>query len=134
MTDAYTAIGSAFYAYVGTAINVPLYQNLAPQGGTPPYCVYQIQTALDDYVFGGRDDSIVDADVVVRVVSNRYWPGEAMLVYGGSVHPKVQNAPLVVSGHTLLRCERMSNIGPYQDSDRYWHAGGLYRISVQGTA
>jgi hypothetical protein len=133
MADAYSAIGSALNSYVGTAIGVSLYMNRAPQGGTPPYAVWQYQAAIDDYVFGDGDDSIVDADVVVRVVSNRHWPGEALLTYGGSVHPRIQNAPLSVSGYRVLRVERLSAIPPYQDSQQYWHVGGLYRISVQGT-
>ena len=93
-----------------------------------------MQSAIDDYAFARQDSDIVEADYVFRVVSNRHWPSEAMLLYGGSVHPRVQSAPLTVAGHALLRVERLSAIPPYQDSQMYWHAGGLYRISVQGTA
>lgn len=134
MADPYTALGSAIASTIGTAIGVPLYMNVAPQGGTPPYCVYQFQAATDDYVFGNGADSITAADVSFRVISNRVWPGEALLIYGGSVHPRVQRASLSVAGHKLLRCERTGQIPPYRDADGYWHVGGLYRVAVQGTA
>ena len=134
MANEFSAIGSAIYARIGTAVSVSVYQNQAPQGGTPPYCIYQQQAATEEYVFGNGSNSMVDADYVVKVVSNRHWPTEAMQIYDGSVHPRIQAAPLSVAGHALMFCVRVRLIPPYQDSDMFWHVGGMYRITVQGTA
>lgn len=130
MTDTYTALGSALFSYLDNAATVNVYQDRGPQGGTPPYCVYQRQAATDEYVFGDTN-GIVNADYVVRIVSNRTWAGEAELVYA-HVHAALQHGTVSVSGHTRLRCERMSSI-KYLDSENYWHVGGLYRVAVDPT-
>jgi hypothetical protein len=134
MANDFTAIGSAVYSRLGSVGTVSVYQDLAPQGAAVPYCVFQRQTATDDYVFGPGQGTaaIVEAIYTVRVVSNRYNAAEAQIVYGGNTHPAMQDAPLSVTGYTVLRCRRESII-QYQDNDKYWHVGGLYRLEVQPT-
>ena len=79
----------------------------------------------DEYTFtsGG-----VGADYMVKVISNRQWPGEAYAAYG-SVHAVLQGKQLSMTGYTALRCERRTTI-EYQDNDRFWHVGGIYRIEA----
>lgn len=134
MSSGFMTLGSAIHARMSGHVGVAVYQNRAPQGGTPEYCILQQQSATEDYWFGNGIDSIVDADYVIKVVSNDYWPAQAMLIYDGSVHPRIQFAPLTVAGHVQLFCERIRTIPSYQDSDFFWHVGGLYRVTVQGTA
>ena len=133
MPNHFTALGSAIAARLGTAGTVSVHQSLAPQGAVVPYAVFALQTETDDYTFGpsaGTANNIVEAIYTVQVVSNRYGPQEAQIIYGGNTHPAMQDAPLSVSGYTVLRCRRENSI-QYQDSDKYWHVGGLYRVTVQ---
>lgn len=133
MSSSYLAMGSALYSRLASQGTVPVYQNLAPQGGTPPYCVFQLQSGVDEYAFADASKGIVEAIYAVRVVSNRTWPGESQVIYDGNIHGALQGAALSVGGHNLLRCERASLIPSYQDADKYWHTGGLYRVWVQPT-
>lgn len=126
MANDFTAFASAVYtALGGTAANPPAYYAIAPQGSTPPYTVFQRMSASDEYTF---DSSGVGADYMVKVISNRQWPGEAYNTYG-TVHTAIQNAALSISGYTALRCERRTTI-EFQDNDKFWHVGGIYRIEA----
>lgn len=124
MSNDFSAMGSAIYAALGgTAATPRAYYALAPQGATPPYTIYQRMAASDEYTF---DSGGVGADYMVKVISNRQWPGEAYAAYG-TVHSTLQNAALTATGFTSLRCERRTTI-EFQDDDKYWNVGGVYRI------
>lgn len=124
MANDFTAFASAVYgALGGTAATPAAYYALAPQGSTPPYTVFQRMAASDEYTF---DSAGVGADYLVKVISNRQWPGEAMAAYG-TVHAALQGAGLTIDGFTSLRCERRTTI-EYQDNDHFWHIGGIYRV------
>jgi len=129
MANDLTAFGSAIYtALGGTAANPPIYYALAPQGGTPPYIIVQRMSGEDEYTFSS---SGVNAEYMVKAVSNRIWPTEAWNAYG-SVHTTFQNAALSMTGFTLLRCERSRTI-EYQDPGKFWHVGGIYRVEAWRT-
>jgi hypothetical protein len=133
--DTYSIIGSAVASYLGSAMgtamgtvvgSVPVYQDLAPQGDTPPYVVFSLQAGPDVYVWDGEE---TQAEYFVRAVSNRENSAEATRVYS-VVHAKLQDASLTMpTGVTLLRCRRAALV-KYQDPKRFWHVGGLYRIDV----
>lgn len=126
MANDFSAFASAVYSALGgTAATPRAYYAHAPQGSTPPYTVFQRMTATDEYTF---DSNGIGADYVVKVISNRQWPGEAYAAYG-SVHAAIQAEHLTMSGFTALRCERRSTV-EYMDNDRYWHVGGIYRIEA----
>lgn len=129
MANDFSAFASAVYSALGgTAATPAAYYALAPQGSTPPYCVFQRMTGSDEYTF---DDGGVNADYLVKIVSNRQWPGEAYAAYG-TVHSAMQGKQLTISGFTALRCERRTTV-EYQDNDRFWHVGGIYRIEAWET-
>jgi hypothetical protein len=44
----------------------------------------------------------------------------------------MQDAPLSVSGHSLLRCRRINRVR-YRDEDGFMHVGGIYRLEIQET-
>jgi hypothetical protein len=123
------ALGSALYSRLATPLGSAFYDGLAPQGGTPPYTLWQVLTTSDDYTFG--DDTTEQLDVQLRTVSNRRWPGEARRIYG-TVHANMQDAPLSVTGFTVLRVRRIDKF-QYQDPDTFWHVGGVYRVALQKT-
>jgi hypothetical protein len=125
MANDFAALGSALYARLGTAGTVGVYYALAPQGGTPPYCIIQRQAGVDEYTF---TDGGVSTDYVVKIVSNRQWPNEAYQVYT-HIHDALQDAPLTVTGFQLLRCRRRSTI-EYREPEGFWHVGGIYRIDL----
>lgn len=127
MANDFTAFSSAVYSALGgTASNPAAYYALAPQGSTPPYTIFQRMSASNEYTFTGAG---VGADYMVKVISNRQWPGQAQEAYG-SVHSTIQNKALNLgTAFTALRCERRTTI-EYMDNDRYWHVGGIYRIEA----
>lgn len=124
----FAALGSALFTRLNAQGTVGVFYALAPQGGTPPYCIIQRQAAVDEYTFTSSE---VSSDYVVKIVSNRNWPGEAYQVYM-HIHNALQDAPLSVAGFSLLRCRRRSTI-EYRDPEGYWHVGGLYRIDIHAT-
>lgn len=126
MANDFPAIGSALYNAIGGTAAVPaVYYALAPQGSTPPYTIIQRQSGVDEHTF---DEQGVSAVYMVKVISNRIWPGEAWLAYG-TVHAALDNAQLSVSGYSALRCERINTV-EFIDGERYWNVGGLYRVDV----
>lgn len=126
MANDMMAVGSALYnALGGTAATPTVYYALAPQGSTPPYTIVQRQSGVDEHTFSEQG---VSAAYVVKVVSNRIWPGEAWTAYG-TVHASLDNVQLTVSGYSALRCERINTI-EYLDNERFWHVGGLYRVDI----
>ena len=126
MAKDYTAIGSAIYSLLSGAATVSIYNQRAPQGGTPPYGIFARQSATDERTFTSAG---VGSDYAVKVVSNRVWPGEATEVYQG-LHNIMEDGALSLTGFTLLRNQRGSTF-EYQDADGFWHVGGLYRIEVE---
>lgn len=127
MSD-FAALGSAIRSQLGTAFGASVYYALKPQGvGVYPVIIFQRQSALDGYTFGPNGDE-VSADYVVKVVGQDAYPTQLYGLYG-SVHAKLQDASLSVTGWTALRCARQSTI-EYRDGDGYWHVGGVYRIDL----
>ena len=127
MPNDFTAMGSAIYSTLNAAGTVSVYYALAPQGGTPPYAIFQRSSATDTYHMA-TGQSGVEADYVVKVVSNRHYPGEAHEVYG-HLHAAMQDAALTVSGYSSLRCRRATSL-EYRDEEGFWHVGGSYSIDI----
>lgn len=129
MANDFSALASAVYNALGGSAGTPTpYYALAPQGSQPPYVVFQRMSASDSYTFTSSE---VGADYMVKVISNRQWPGEAYNAYG-SVHAALQGRALTIGGYQALRCERRTTL-EYMDNDRYWHVGGIYRIEAHST-
>jgi len=128
MATPHAALGSA----ITTALSggtVSVFDTLAVQGGTPPYAIFQAQNPGDhEYTFSS---SGLRADYVLKVLSNRTWPGEAQQVYT-HLHNLMQNAALSVTGYTVQRCRVVSSV-KYRDEDGFWHVGGVYRIDLHQT-
>ena len=126
MANDFTAIGSALYSALGGGTASPsVYYAMAPQGSTPPYTIFQRMAGNDEYTF---NDGGVNTEYMIKVISNRQWPGEAWNAYG-SVHTAIQGASLSVTGFSSLRCERRTTI-EFVDYDRFWHVGGIYRVEA----
>lgn len=119
-------IGSAVYSVL-SAGTVPVYHSLAPQETGLPYAIMQPQQpGVDAYTFGaGRE---ISADWVVKIISDRQWPGQAINLFS-YVDGLMQDAALSVAGWSVLRCRRVSAI-QYVDPDRFWHVGGVYRVDL----
>lgn len=124
------ALGSALYSKLsgaGTAQGVNLYYALAPQGSVPaPYAIVQQQASVDDYAFGSYRE--VSADYVVKIVSDDEYPTGSYALYD-LYDAALQDAALSVSGWSVLRVRRVSRI-EYQDTRKFWHVGGLFRIDL----
>ena len=127
--DSSLALGSAIYNRLASPLGSAIYDSLAPQGATPPYTIWQILTTNDEYSFASNPSE--ELEVQVRSVSNRKWPGEARRQYG-TVHNYMQDAPLSVSGFSVLRCRRSDKF-QYQEPDGFFNVGGVYRVVLQKT-
>lgn len=136
----YAAMGSAIYGRMGTVAytyltngtvpttgTVGLYDTLAPQTNTPPYVIYQLQDSLDTYTFDANSGE--SADYLLKVVSDRLDPTMQAFAIYDQAHNHFQDAPLSIAGGYLLRCRRIGRV-QYQDTSKYWHVGGIYRLDV----
>jgi len=143
MADNLTLVGSAIYSRIGgtatytyvtsgtalTTGTVGVWDTRAPQDRptAPPYIIYQMMVANDDYAF--RDDwHSLSMDIAVRVVSDRQYPIQARQIYE-TAHGRLQDAALTVTGFATMRCRRMSPI-EYLDTKNYWNSGGIFRIDI----
>jgi hypothetical protein len=131
MANDLLSLGSALHTTLYAAATVPVYDTLAQQGSSPPYCVYQRQDGLDSYTFGTATAHGVSADYLVKVISNRQWPQEAREIYT-HIHDIMQDGAHSVSGYQLLQSRRTSTV-EYQDRERHWHVGGIYRVDIWET-
>lgn len=132
MANEFTAFGSALFSRIGTATGMTAHYGIAPQGGTPPYIIYQRLSGVDDYTFGKTsNDRGLSVEYEVKVISNREWPGEAQ-TRAGSIDALMHDAPLNVSGFTTWHCRRKRTI-EFRDTAGFWNVGGIYRIEVWGT-
>lgn len=128
MSNPHTLLGSALYSVL-SAGTVDVVNSVATQEKAPPYGVMQPQNpGTDDYTFTSDGFS---ADWVVKVISNRQWPGEAAEIYG-HLHDLMQDAALSVPGYTTIRCRRLSAVH-FRDDQRFWHVGGVYRVDCEST-
>lgn len=139
----YQAMGSAIYGRLGTVQfsyrtsgtagtvgTLGVYDTLAPQGGTPPYIIFQLQDSLDMYLFGPKSGE--SADYLVKVVSNRQYPSQQAYAIYDQAHDQLQDAPLTIVGSYPLRVRQISRVS-YQDADKFWHVGGVWRIDSWDT-
>lgn len=138
MPNDFAAIGSALYGRLGTVQysyhangtalvtgTLGCYDTLAPQGGTPPYVVFQYQAGVNDYVFGGGSGKSLD--FLVKVISDRYYASQQAFAIYAKVYDTLQDAPLSIAGSNLLRCREMRPV-QLRDTDGFWHVGGIWRI------
>lgn len=126
MNNTFAALGSAFASYLGSAGTVPVYGLQAPQGSAHPYVLFQTLTNVQEYTF--TSDALA-ADCIVKVVSDRTYPDDEAYPLWTHIGAAMQNAELVIPGYRLKRCEARSAV-EYQDSDKYWHVGYMYRIEA----
>lgn len=127
----FEALGSAIYSVLGTGMGtVPVYNTIAPQGGSPPFVIFQAQEpGVSRYSFDGASGEEVSGDWVVKVVSDRYWAGEADGI-ASTLETVMQDGLGTVAGWRVLRCRRSGRVR-YRDRDGFWHVGGIYRVDLQ---
>ena len=138
MANEFQAMGSALYGALGTiqytyytngtataSGTLPVSDTLALQATNLPYIIFQIQDSLDTYLFGTKSGE--SADYLVKVVSNRQTPSAQAYGIYDHLHEVLQDAPLSIAGSYPMRVRRRSRLG-YQDPDKFWHVGGVYRI------
>lgn len=131
MADSWNAVGSAIYARLAPHLGSALYDGVAPPTITPPYTVWQVLDTGDTRSFGDRGTATFeDLQVMVRVVSDRYFPDQARTIYG-TAHTYMEHAPLNVTGYSVMRCERTGGRFQFQDVDKFWNVGAVYTITLQ---
>lgn len=128
MADASMAFGSALYTLMATPLGSAFYDSVAPQGGTPPYTVYQIMPSSDEYTMDEGGELL---EVQIRTISNRRWPGEGRTTYG-TAHSTLQDGALNVTGFDVLLLRRSTKF-EYQDDLQFWNIGGVYQIRLWPT-
>lgn len=139
MANEFRALGSALYGVLGTisytyhsgtatvTSTLGCYDSVIPQGNSYPGVVFQLESSLSEYTFGTQSGE--SADYLVKVVSNRKSiSAEAYDIYD-QTHAVLQDAALTITGHYPLRVRRTSRFA-YQDSELFWHVGGVYRVDA----
>lgn len=126
-TVQYTYSTGGTATYVGT---VGTYDSMAPQGTNPPYIIFQFMTSRDDYAMSSKPGE--SSEVMVKAVSNRYYPSQQAYAMYATAHDNLQNASLSVAGNTLLRCQRRSRFS-FRDAEGFWNVGGIYRVETWQT-
>lgn len=114
----------------GTA-SQSVFQDLAPEGATAPYVVYQTQSpSMPQYVFS----RVAYENTIYAVRGVTQGPSKAA---GGTIAAKIDaalnDATLTVSGYTFLKCRRLQDIdyGEIVAGVRVSHIGGAYRVWAQ---
>lgn len=123
------ALGSAIYSRLSSATGsgtVQVFQDLAPEPTLPPYLVFSRMVGTDERSFNTKH---ISSHYLVKVISNQPWATEAERTYA-IYEPYMDDAPLSITGYTLIRCRRISTVH-YQDSDRFWHCGAEFLIEVE---
>lgn len=118
-------VGSALYNYIATNGTVTTYYQKAKQSATVPYCLVYFMNANDDYTF---DSKGLNADYVIKVVSDKAFPEEAIRLYG-DVHDIIQDSGFTIPNYEVIRVRRES-ILQYEDQSHFWNVGGLYNIDI----
>lgn len=118
------SLGSAVYNTVASG-TLPAFYHLAPQSQNPPYAEVILLSGIDDYTF---DDKGFNASFLVKVISDRQFPLEAIQAYD-TVHGILQDASISFTGYSVIRIRRESIVN-YQDNERFWHVGGNYNFEV----
>lgn len=104
-----------------------VFNQLAPEGTTPPYVIFQHASKADDYfAFTKRG---AEAVYIVKAVSRSPWPKEASTI-DTQIDTLLQDATLTITGYSRLYCRRESDFDLRENSDGeiYQHIGGLYRV------
>lgn len=128
LTDFDTALGSALKGYAaGTALySTRVYSQLAPQGATLPYVVY-------DYAAGGDTNEspsrIVDVEYRVEAVGTTQAQARTI---AGHIEDALHNGTLTASGwnHIATTHIRPLSLQETTDGVQYWRRGGIYRIRM----
>lgn len=131
----YGALGTVSYTYrtSGTAMTtgtIGTYDTLSPQGTITPYVIFQLQDSLDQYLFGNKAGE--SADYLVKVVGNKLAPTSQTAAIYDQAHAALQDKALTIAGAYPLRVRRISRV-QYQDTDKFWHVGGIYRVDSWDT-
>lgn len=140
----FSALGSAIYGRLGTVQytynatggtalvtgTLGTYDSMAPQGGTPPYVIFQHMTSMDDYAMSSTPGE--SAEYMLKVISSRQYPSQQAYAIYAQAHDNLQGAALTVSGNTLLRCHRRSRF-VRRDTEGFWQVGGMYRVDTWQT-
>lgn len=118
-------LGSAIYNHINTNGTIPTYYQKVPQQTNTPYCLVHFMNGYDEYTF---DDQGLKTDYVIKIVSSKNHPEEAIRLYG-NIHELFQDASLSISGYDVIYNRRESLIN-YEDQFHHWNIGGLYNIQI----
>lgn len=128
LTDFDTALYASLTTYAaGTALyGVRVYSQLAPQGTTRPYVVF-------DYVAGGdmNDSPSRVVDVEYRVEAVGATQAQARTI-AGHIEACLHNGTLSASGWSHIATTHIRPISLQETTDgvQYWRRGGYYRIRM----
>lgn len=131
MVTEWNALGSAIYSRLSSATGsgtVTIYQDLAPEGTQAPYLIFQRMVGTDERTFNTKH---ISSRYMVKAISNQPWATEAERTYA-IYEPYMDDAPLSITGYTLIRCRRTGPIH-YQDPEMFWHCGGEFEVEVEKT-
>ena len=121
-------MGSALVSYLNTNGTVDFYYRKAKQSVQPPFGVVSFIAGTDDYTF---DSNGFNGEWLIKVVGRKTFPETTIEEYN-ETHDIIQDAPLTLTGNTLMRFRRISLI-EYQDPEDFWNIGGIYNFDTWKT-
>lgn len=136
MSDVSEAFRKKLQADTGTGGLMTLvsgvFEDIAPEGSTYPYCVVQVQSpALPNYSFGTSVPSDESTVIAARIVDKNLSSAAAEDA-AKRLKTLMQDAALSITGKILLWCRWRSDIdySTYEVQEIYRHKGSMWNVKV----
>lgn len=115
-------------------VGVHIYSYLAPGGVTSPFVTYSFQGGADAIAVGGYRIMNTGSYQVKGITQSNSMVGPVKAI-ADRIDALLHRATGVVAGGIILACVRERPIAYMETSNglRYNHAGGIYKVQVQGT-
>lgn len=111
-----------------TGYSKAIYHNQAPAGAQFPYVIFQKQSGVPTESFG--DPDAMDTDVWLVKAVDRDTSADDAEAAAARIKALLNDAPLSISGYTLLYLRRQSDVEypEVTDGQTYQHVGSLFRL------
>lgn len=125
-TAVYNTLSAGTTASFLTDGTAGVYLGAGHRGATSPYVIYSY-SSTPEYSSNGQ---IRNVRLQIQALSNGAGPAEALRVMD-AVTEDFHDAQLTGVAGTVLYCRKEGQYEPFVDEAQYWHAVGVWRVSIQ---